>query len=124
MKRTKRNFEKILAFVVAYLAPGYLTLGFHKFGDWYRKNGFYKFSKGQVIKLKNRRLFGYGVNPRGVIAEMDDAAGCYLVNMTSYHGADGFEWAKTGRLPANAQVSQEQKRHSKWNIENHFCVES
>lgn len=119
--------SKILAFLACYVVPNYLTLGvsrsasIHRLARWYETNGFYKFSKGDVIRLKDRRIFGYGVNPTGIVMGQE-SDGKYLINMTRYENTNYSQWADKGKLSVDATstISQGEK-HFKWNIENQFC---
>lgn len=116
--------SKILGKIVSFLIPGNLLLG-TRLGDWYEKNSYHKYEKGDILVLKDRCIYGYGIRPVAVIDDYrmkkDSQEGKY--HLTMHADADGdFEaWMKGNEVPQG--VKRETctgEIHFKWNIENQF----
>ena len=111
--------------IVSKLVPGDALLG-GKLGDWYEGNTYHKFNKGDILILKRRNIFGYGVRPVLVVEgyeikiEGSRAAGRY--NMTAHTdvGSDFFVWMNKNMVPEDVERTVANETHFKWNIENQF----
>ncbi len=79
----------------------------------------YKFSVGQKIVLKSRRIFGYGIRPEGIVLGYTDD-GNYKISMTQDLTGDFFEWMKTGKVSDDVRRITLEQKHLKSNIENDF----
>jgi hypothetical protein len=99
--------------------PRYWTLGGF-LANWYRKNGYYFFKPGNIIKLKSHRLVGYGVEPIGTVIGYNEVG--YRMTVTSYITENGEDWLYTGKVPEDATTITEIQNHFKWNIEHHWKI--
>ena len=82
----------------------------------------FKFRSGDAIELKNRRIYGYGVRPRGTILgfkQNADGKEYYMVEMERDVQGNFLEWMKTGKFE-NAGRDHKIETHFKQNIERHF----
>jgi len=111
--------------IVSKLVPGNFLLG-SKLGDWYEKNAYHKFDKGDILVLKARRIFGYGIRPVVVVGgyeikvEGSRTAGYYNTTAHSDVSGDFFVWMNENRVPDGTGRVAANEVHSKWNIENQF----
>lgn len=122
--------------VVSALIPGDFLL-LSRLGDWYRRNPHHRFKEGDILILKNRRIFGYGFRPVAVVKgfEVKDFGfgneGRY--NIMMYTDSDfvkefdeegrviGDRWVTQNEVPKDIErVISENECHFKWNIENQF----
>jgi len=111
--------------IVSKLVPGDALLG-GKLGDWYEGNTYHKFNKGDILILRSRRIFGYGIRPVVVVdgyeikTEYHKPVGYY--NMTAFRDADAnyFDWVKNNTVPKNVVRTVTNETHFKWNAENGF----
>lgn len=112
--------------IVSTLVPGDFLLG-TKLGDWYEKNPFHRFNKGDILILSSRSIFGYGLRPVAVVngyeirESRSGKTGKY--DITMYHDAEGnfFQWMRQNEVPQGVERTVgEHEIHFKWNIENQF----
>lgn len=112
--------------IVSTFVPGFVLLG-TRLGDWYDRNPYHRFEKGDILILRDRRIFGYGVRPVAVVNgfEIKDFGfgieGKY--NITMYRDAkeDFFQWATRNEILHGVErIVNEHEIHFKWNIENQF----
>jgi hypothetical protein len=125
MKITSFSIIHVLAFILnripEYLAQ-FITLdSATKIGSWYKSNGIYKFQVGAKIKLRKRNIFGYGVDPRGVIKGYTPE-GNYLIEMTTEKDGNFFNWMLTGVTDPQSEKTTRLQTHFKWNIEYQFKI--
>jgi hypothetical protein len=131
------------------LIPWFQICLIDKHADWYRTNGYYRFKKGDRIKLRSKASFGFGTDPKGTVVdlvheknnlgEMEDF---YVIQMDcydydyhkkQYDDAISFDsdapaeapiswlyWFRGKKLPKGHRRVVKRQRYFKWNIEYHF----
>jgi len=111
--------------IVSKVVPEDVMFG-TKLGKWYERNLYHKFDRGDILILKGRNLFGYGIRPVAVVEGYEikkgalDIKGRYSIMI---HGdTDGnFEnWMKHNIVPKDTTRTINLEIHFKWNIEYHF----
>jgi hypothetical protein len=111
--------------IVSKLVPGNALLG-GKLGDWYEGNTYHKFNKGDILILKARNIFGYGVRPVIVVGGYEIKTEHYRpvghYNMTAHWDTDAnfSDWMKKNTVPRNVRRIVDNQVHFKWNAENNF----
>lgn len=92
-----RRLRIAAAWITLYLLPSYWTLNWGRLSRWYERNGFFRFGKGEKLKLRSPRILGY--DPIQVLEVVGyTPEGCYQLK-----GEDG-------RI----------ETHFKWNVEHDF----
>jgi hypothetical protein len=112
--------------IVSELVPGTFLLG-TRLGKWYEKNPYHKFDEGDILTLRNRRPFGYGIRPVAVVNGYEvrenefGKAGKYDITMYSDETGDFLQWMRQNEVPQGVERTvSDHEIHFKWNIENHF----
>ncbi len=112
--------------IVRTLVPGTFLLG-TKLGYWYEKNPHHKFDEGDILILRGRDIFGYGLRPVAVVNGYDlkkdqfGKAGKYDIAMYRDKQGDFFQWMQQNEVPQDVErIVSEHEIHFKWNIENQF----
>jgi hypothetical protein len=118
--------EEIKGRIVSAVVPGTFLLG-TKLGDWYEKNPHHKFGEGDILILRGRNAFGYGIRPVAVVkrykVRKDEfgTAGKYDISMYRDDQGDFFQWMRQNEVPQGVErIVSDHEIHSKWNIENQF----
>lgn len=123
----KQVLNKIAGWLVLYFLPGGFKLGFGWFATWYETNGYHRFKKGDVIKLKSRACCGFGARPVGKVLEVktgERKEEVYVMEMETDENKDYFAWFKTGKVSENTRRVTQIEVHFKWNIEHMFELAS
>jgi len=113
--------------IVSALVPRTFLLG-TKLGDWYEKNPHHKFDEGDILILRDRNAFGYGIRPVAVVNgyelkedQFGGKAGKYDITMYRDEQGDFSQWMKQNEVPQGVERTvSESEIHFKWNIENQF----
>ena len=107
--------------------------------DFYAKNGHYHFKVGDVLKMKHRSSFGYGVDHRSSFGYGVDPTLTVIGYGKKTFGHDGYKikrlsavlkendetfnfmtWMKNGIVPEGTEYKTAEELHYKSNIELHF----
>lgn len=86
--------------------------------QYHIKSSYYRYGRGDLIRLRNKCTFDYGVRPLGVVLEYEQdkiQGDFYIVAMETYADGDA-EWVRQN----NPLRTITRQRHSKTNIEDHF----
>jgi len=112
--------------IVSAVVPGTFLLG-TKLGEWYEKNPNHRFNEGDILILRGRNAFGYGIRPVAVVNSYEvredqfGKAGKYHITMYRDGQGDFFQWMRQNEVPQGVErVVSEDEVHFKWNIENQF----
>jgi hypothetical protein len=112
--------------IVNALVPGTFLLG-TKLGDWYEKNPYHRFDEGDILILRGRGAFGYGIRPVAVVngyevrEDQFGKVGKYDITMYRDGEGDFFQWMRENVVPQGVERTvNEHEIHFKWNIENQF----
>jgi len=128
--------EVVKGLIVGTLVPRNLLLG-SKLGAWYNRNPYHRFDEGDVLILRSRNLFGYGIRPVAVVEDYKirdfgfGEEGKY--SLTMYMDAefvpeyserglviDNRWWRHNEVIQCVERTVNEHELHFKWNIENQF----
>ena len=115
------RLERAAGSVARRVFPKYWLLKDNRLGEWYDRNGSYKFKRGQMLILKDN-AFGFGRRPVALVdgyEEVPSIGEMYRVTMFS----DKFD--DEDRLLIDPRTGKPQRearaeKHFKWNIEHHF----
>ncbi len=136
--------EKVVGKMGSILVPGDFLLG-TRLGRWYSQNSYHKWEEGDILILRDRRSFGFGIRLVVVVEKYDfnlcpirEREGTYSYVVTRYTdlydsmrcidvGDQVGEWCVKNEVPQGVErVVLKQEIHFKWNMEYLFrrvCVE-
>lgn len=114
-----------------FLSPGDMLYE-TKIAMWrrYERDPYHKYSEGDVLILRDRRIYGFGLRPVARVKgyyRQEDGRFKYLVLMSGdadyvpvpqSKGLNGLVWKN--EVPEGAGRKETLGLHFKWNIENHF----
>ena len=107
--------------IASIFIPSHFLLG-EKLGEWYEKNPYHKFDKGDILIFRGKGTWGYGVRPVAVVngyetrADEFEKAGRYDVTMYKDEGGYLFPWM----IPqGDGRIVSKHEIHFKWNSCRH-----